>query len=72
MKEEIIEIGDQDHMIDQVNMTDQVHMIGQRVEKDLVVEIEMIEVEVKPRTQERRGTIQALDILQVCSVIIVK
>ena len=59
-------------MIDQVNMTDQVHMIGQRVEKDLVVEIEMIEVEVKTRTQERRGTIQALDILQVCSVIIVK
>ena len=59
-------------MIDQVHMTDKVHMIGQRVEKDLIVEIEIVEVEVKIRTQERRGTIQALDIPQVCSVIIVK
>ena len=53
-------------------MTDQVHMIAQGVEKDLVVEIEIVEVEVKTRTQERRGTIQALDIPQVCSVTIVK
>ena len=59
-------------MIDQVHVTDQVHMIGQRVEKDLVVEIEIVEVEVKTRTQERRGTIQALDIPQVCFVTIVK
>ena len=47
-------------------------MIGQRVEKDLVVEIETVEVEVKIKTQERRGTIQPLDIPQVCSVMIVK
>ena len=59
-------------MIDQVHMTDQVHMISQRVEKDLVVEIEIVEVEVKTRTQKRGGTIQALDIPQVCSVTIVK
>ena len=71
-KEKIAEIGDQDHMIDQVHMTDQVHMIGQRVEKDLIVEIEIVEVEVKIRIQEKRGTIQALDIPQACSVIITK
>ena len=60
-------------MIDQAHMTDQVHMIGQRVEKDLIVEIEIVELEeVETRTQERRGRIQALDIPQVCSVIIVK
>ena len=64
----IVEIGDQD----QVHMTDQVHRIDQRVEKDLIVEIKIMEAEVKTRTQERRGTIQALDIPQVCSVIIVK
>ena len=64
----IVEIGDQD----QVHITDQVHMIDQRVEKDLIVEIKIVEAEVKTRTQEGRGTIQALDIPQVCSVIIVK
>ena len=48
-KEVIVEIGDQDHMIDQV------HMIGQRVEKDLVIEIETVEVQVKIKTQEKRN-----------------
>ena len=40
--------------------------------KDLIVEIEIVEPEVETRTQERRGKIQAPDIPQVCSVIIVK
>ena len=35
-------------------------MIGQGVEKDLIVEIERVEPEVETRTQERRGTIQVL------------
>ena len=65
-KEEIVETGDQDHMIDQV------HMIGQRVEKDLIVETEIVEPEEETTTQERRGKIQALDIPQVYFVIIVK
>ena len=47
-------------------------MIGQRVEKDLIVETEIVEPEVETRTQERRGTIQAQDIPQVCFVIIAK
>ena len=59
-------------MIDQAHMIDQVHMKGQRVEKDLKVEIEIVEPEVEIKTQERRGKIQAPDIPQVCSVIIVK
>ena len=53
-------------------MIDQVHMIGRRAEKDLTGEIEIVEPEVDTRTQERTGTIQALDIPQVSSVIIVK
>ena len=65
-KEEIVEIGDPDHMIDQV------HFTGQRVEKDLIVEIEVVEIKVEIKTQERRGTIQAQDIPQVCFVIIAK
>ena len=59
-------------MIDQAHMTDQVHMIGQRVEKDLIVETEIVEPEVETKTQERRGEIEAPNIPQVCSVIIVK
>ena len=65
-KEEVVEIGDQAHMIDQV------HMTGQRVEKDPIVGIEVVETKVEIKTQERRGTIQALDIPQVCFVIIAK
>ena len=69
-KEEIVEIGDQDHMIDQV------HMTGQRVEKDPIVEIEVgievVETKVEIKIQETGGTIQVLDILQVCFVIIAK
>ena len=71
-KEGIVEIGDPDHMIDQANMIDQVHMTGQRVEKDPIVEIKVVETKVDIRTQERRGTIQVLDIPQVCFVIIAK
>ena len=75
-KEEILEIGDQDHMTDQAHMIDQVQMTGQRVEKDLIVEIEVeievVETKVEIKIQERRGTIQALDIPQVCFVIIAK
>ena len=71
-KEEIVEIGGPDHMIDQAHMIDQVHMTGQRVGKDLIVEIEVVETKVEIKTQERRGTIQALDIPQVCFVIIAK
>ena len=64
--EEKVEIGDPDHMIDQA------HMTGQRAEKDPIVEIEVVETEVEIKTQERRGTIQVLDIPQVCFVIIEK
>ena len=71
-KEEIVEIGDIDHMIDQAHMIDQVHMTGQRVEKDPIVGVEVVETKVEIKTQERRGTIQALDIPQVCFVIIAK
>ena len=75
-KEEIVEIGDPDHMIDQAHMIDPVHMTGQRVEKDPIVEIEVeievVETKVEIKTQERRGTIQALNIPQVCFVIIAK
>ena len=46
-------------------------MTGQRVEKDLIVEIEVVETKVEIKTQERRRTIQA-DIPQVCFVIIAK
>ena len=63
-------------MIDQAHMIDQVHMTGHRVEKDLIVEIEVgievVETKVEFKTQERRGTIQAQDIPQVCFVIIAK
>ena len=69
-KEEIVGIEDPDHMIDQV------HMTGQRVEKDLTVEIEVgkevVETKVEIKTQEKRGTMQVLDIPQVCFVIIAK
>ena len=52
-KEEIVEIGDQDHMIDQAHMIYQVHMIDQRVEKDLIVGIKIVEPEVETKTEER-------------------
>ena len=39
--EEIVGIGELDHMIDPAHMIDQVHMIDQRVEKDQIVEIEV-------------------------------
>ena len=74
-KGEIVEIGDPDHMTDQAHMIDQVHMTGQRAEKDPMVGIEVeieVETKVEIKTQERRGTIQVLDIPQVCFVIIAK
>ena len=80
--EEIVGIGDLDHMIGPVHMTDQVHMIDQRVERGQIVEIEVgIEViemigvvgtKVETRVQETRETIQVQDIPQVCIVTIVK
>ena len=81
-REEIVGIGDLDHMIDPAHMIDQVHMIDQRVEKGQIVEtevgievIEMIGVvgtKVEIRVQETRETIQVQDIPQVCIVTIVK
>ena len=81
-REEIVGIGDLDHMIDQAHMIDQVHMIDQRVERGQIVEIEVgIEVvemigvvgtKVEIRVQETRETIQVQDIPQVCIVTIVK
>ena len=80
--EEIVGIGDLDHMIDPVHMIDQVHMIDPRVERDQIVEIEVgIEViemigvvgtKVEIRVQEIRETIQVQDIPQVCIVSIVR
>ena len=75
-KEEIVEIRSQDHMIDPAHMIDQVHMTGQRAERDQTVEIEVgievVETKVEIKIQETRGTIQVLDIPQVCFVIIAK
>ena len=63
-------------MIDPAYMIDQVHMIGQRAERDQTVEIEVgievVETKVEIKIQEKRGTIQVLDIPQVCFVIIAK
>ena len=60
-------------------MIDQVYMIGQRVERVQIVEIEVeikvievVETKVEIKIQEIRGMIQVLDIPQVCIVIIVK
>ena len=57
-------------------------MIGQRVEKGQIVEIEVgieviemieiVETNVSIKIQETRGTIQVQDIPQVCFVTIVK
>ena len=66
-REEIVEIEDQDHMIGLPHMIEQAHMIGQKVEKDPIVEIEVVEIEIELRTleiQEKKRTIQALDIPQ--------
>ena len=81
-REEIVGIGDLDHMIDPAHMIDQVHMIDPRVERGQIVEIEVgIEViemigvvgtKVEIRVQETRETIQVQDIPQVCIVTIVK
>ena len=80
--EEIVGIGDLDHMIDPAHMIDQVHMIDQRVEKDQIVEIEVgieviemsgvVETKVEIRVPETRETIQVQDIHQVCIMTIVK
>ena len=79
--EEIIGIGDLDHMIDPAHMIDQVHMIDPRVERDQIVEIEVgIEViemigvgtKIEIKVQETREIIQVPDIPQVCIVTIAK
>ena len=71
---------DQDHMIGHPHMTDKAHMTGHKVEKDPIVEIEVemeveIEVEIEvvdPKVEikvlEKGGTIQELDMVQVCIV----
>ena len=52
------------------------HRTGQRAERDQIVEIEVgievVETKVEIKIQETRGTIQVLDIPQVCFVIIAK
>ena len=74
--EEIVGIGDLDHMIDPAHMIDQVHMLDQRVEIEVGIEvIEMsgvVETKVEIRVPETRETIQVQDIHQVCIVTIVK
>ena len=63
-KEEIVQIGGPDHMIDPAHMIDQVHMTGQRAERDQIVEIEVgievVETKVEIKIQETKGTIQEL------------
>ena len=81
-REEIVGIGDLDHMIGPAHMIDQVHMIDQRVERGQIVEIEVgikviemigvVGTRVEIRVQETRETIQVQDIPQVCIVTIVK
>ena len=81
-REEIVGIGDLDHMIDPAHMIDQVHMIDQRVERGQIVEIEVgievieiiavVGIKVEIRVRETRETIQVQDIPQVCIVTIVK
>ena len=80
--EEIVGIGDLDHIIEAAHMIDQVHMIDQRVERDQIAEIEVgiemiemigvVETKVEIKVQETRKTIQAQGIPQVCIVIIVR
>ena len=52
-------------------MTDQAHMTGHKVKKDPIVGIE-VEIEVDPKVEikvlEKEGTIQELDMVQVCIV----
>ena len=56
--EEIVGIGDLDHMIDPAHMIDQVHMLDQRVEIEVGIEvIEMsgvVETKVEIRVPETR------------------
>ena len=67
-------------MIGQPHMTDQAHMTDHKVEKDPIVEIEVeIEAEIEvvdPKVEikvlEKEGTIQELDMVQVCIVNIVR
>ena len=71
-------------MIGQPHMTDQAHMTDHKVEKDPIVEIEVeIEVDIEaeievvdPKVEikflEKEGTIQELDMVQVCIVNIVR
>ena len=81
-REEIVGIGDLDHMIEPAHMIDHVHMINQRVERGQIVKIEVgieviemigvVGIKVEIRVQETRETIQVQDIPQVCIVTIVK
>ena len=59
-------------MIGQPHMTDQPHMTGHKVEKDPIVEIEVeigvVDPKVEIKVLEKGGTIQELDMVQVCFV----
>ena len=63
-------------MIGHPHMIDQAHMIDHKVEKDPIVEIEVeIEAEIEvvdPKVEikvlEKEGTIQGLDMVQICIV----
>ena len=59
-------------MIGQPHMTDQAHMTGHKVEKDPIEEIEVeigvVDPKVEIKVLEKGGTIQELDMVQVCFV----
>ena len=59
-------------MIGHPHMTDQAHMTDHKVEKDPIVEIEVeigvVDPKVEIKVLEKGGTIQELDMVQVCIV----
>ena len=59
-------------MIGHPHMIDQAHMIDHKVEKDPIVEIEaeieVVDPKVEIKVLEKEGTIQGLDMVQVCIV----
>ena len=59
-------------MIDPAYMIGPVPMIGKRVEMDPTVEIEVVEIGIEIKVQERKEEIQALDIPPTYSVTFVR
>ena len=59
-------------MIGHPHMIDQAHMTDHKVEKDPIVEIEVeievVDPKVETKVLEKGGTIQELDMVQVCIV----